>query len=129
MTHTNESFIRGHLATLASGDVEGALSDYADDAVLHYPGRNALSGDHKGRGEIASFLGKAMSLTGGTFRPEPHDILANDEHAVLLVRCRAERDGKAFEWLATDIYHMAGNRFAEHWIFEGDQYAVDELFR
>lgn len=37
--------------------------------------------------------------------------------------------GKAFEWLSADVYHVAGEKIAEHWILEGDQHAVDELFR
>ena len=128
MAHANETTIRAHIAALASGDVEGALDDYAEDAVLHYPGQNALSGDHVGRSEIAGFLGRAMAMTNGTFRPEVHDVLANGEHAVLLVRCRAEREGRSFEWLATDVYHVVGVKIAEHWILEGDQQTVDELF-
>jgi uncharacterized protein len=126
--HKNEVLIRDHLAKLSTGDVHGALDDYTEDAVLHYPGRNALSGTHRGRGEIATFLGQAMSLTSGTFRPEVHDALANDDHAIVLVACRAERDGTTFEWLATDVYHTDGNRISEHWIFENDQHSVDQLF-
>ena len=126
--HKNEVLIRDHVAKLSMGDVHGALDDYAEDAVLHYPGRNALSGTHRGRDEIAAFLGQAMSLTGGTFRPEVHDALANDDHAIMLVACRAERDGKVFEWLATDVYHADGHRISEHWIFENDQDSVDQLF-
>ncbi len=34
-----------------------------------------------------------MELTGGTFQEEVHDVLANDEHGVVLAIRRFERNG------------------------------------
>jgi hypothetical protein len=42
-----------------------------------------LAGDHRGKDQVMSMLGKQAELTGGTFRAELHDLLANDEHGVL----------------------------------------------
>ncbi|MDP9325018.1 MAG: ester cyclase, partial [Candidatus Dormibacteraeota bacterium] len=63
-----------------------------------------------------------------TFRPTVHDILANDEHAVLLVACEATRNGQRYEWIAADVYHVVNDRIIEHWVLEGAQNVVDEVF-
>jgi hypothetical protein len=34
----------------------------------------------------------------------------------------------AVGFVADDVYRLAGERSAEVWIFEADQYEVDELF-
>jgi hypothetical protein len=38
-----------------------------------------------------------MELTGGNFRVEVHDIVANDEHAVGLHTAHAEREGRTLQ--------------------------------
>ncbi len=73
-------------------------------------------------------MAKQAELTGGTFRGEPHDILANDEHAVLLLRVRAEREGKALEDNGLVVFHIKNGKITEAWLHPGDLYAGDEFF-
>jgi hypothetical protein len=47
--------------------------------------------------DILDFFARTMELTGGTFRVELHDVVANDEHAVALYVARGEREGKTQE--------------------------------
>ena len=129
MNKANEAVVMAHLAALSRGDVAAAMDSYTEDGALHYPGRNKLIGHHKGKPGVTSFLSKAMELTNGTFRPEVRDILSNNQHVVLLVVCRAQRDGKSFEWSAVDVYAVRNGKIAEHWVYESDQHTVDEVFR
>jgi ketosteroid isomerase-like protein len=48
MTHPNEELSRSEMEAALRGDFEGMLAHYTDDAILHYPGRNALSGTYRG---------------------------------------------------------------------------------
>ena len=125
--HSNEQVVRRHAGALSRGDMASALEDYDDDLVLHYPGRNAVSGDYRGKEELVKFLRRVVELTGGTFRVEVHDVLANDDHIALLGRLHAERDGRSFDWTSVDTFHVRDGKITEHWIHEGDQYLVDEL--
>ena len=129
MGKANEATVIAHLAALTRGDVAAAMESYTEDGVLHYPGRNKLTGNHQGKPAVTSFLGKAMELTNGTFRPEVRDILSNNQHVVLLVTCHAQRDGKSFEWSAVDVYAVRNGKITEHWVYESDQHTVDEVFR
>jgi hypothetical protein len=66
----------------------------------------------------ARVLRPGRRALGGTFRTEPHDVVANDEHAVALFTARA---GRA-DWRLED------RRAAEVWIYPADLYASDEFW-
>jgi hypothetical protein len=48
-----------------------------------------------------------MELSGGTFRGEIHDVVANDTHGVALVTFHGERDGQTVALRSADIWHLA----------------------
>lgn len=67
-------------------------------------------------------------LTDGTFGVvELHDMLASDDHVVVLARVGAERQGHRLEWTGIDVYDVADGRIQEIWIHVTNQYAVDEF--
>jgi uncharacterized protein len=107
----------GHIRGYAAGPI-----------VWHAGGSNQTTGEYRGFQEIMGFFGKVMELTGGTFRTEPHDILANDTHGVVLVTFHAERDGQTVALRSADIWHLADGKATEHWSFFEDQAAADKLF-
>ena len=49
MAHANADLLAAHLDALARGEVAEAMSFYSDDVVFHYPGRNILSGEYRGK--------------------------------------------------------------------------------
>lgn len=116
-----EAFSKGDMATI------GEL--LADDVVWHVGGNSPLSGDYKGKDAVFGFFGKLMELTGGTFKLEVHDILANDEHTIILVRETAVRNGKNWDSKAVHITHPdSEGRIKEFWAFQENSTAADEFF-
>ncbi len=95
MANTNEDLLRQGYAAFASGDLATVQALIADDIVWHSGGANQLTGDYTGHQEVLGFIGRLMEVTGGTFRLEIHDILANDSHGIVLVTMHGERDGRA----------------------------------
>ena len=101
----------------------------ADDVVWHVGGKSPLAGDYKGKDAVFGFFGKLMEITGGTFKLEVHDILANDEHSVTLVTATAERHGKKLNTKQAHISHPdSQGRVKEFWAFDEDQGATDEFY-
>jgi ketosteroid isomerase-like protein len=127
MAHPNEDLVRQGFEAFSKGDMEGVAALFTDDVVWHTPGRGPLAGDHRGKGQVMSMLGKQAELTGGTFRAELHDILANDEHGVLLATVGAERAGKTWEDNGVVVFHIHNGKVSEAWLHPGDQYAGDEF--
>ena len=128
MAHPNEEIVRSGFDAFAKGDVDTLRQLFDQDAVWHVPGRSPLSGDHRGLDAILGFLARTMELTGGTFRADVHDVVANDEHAVALYVTRGEREGRTLESRDVLVSHIRNGKLAEAWLLSADLYAVDEFF-
>ena len=127
MSHPNEELVRRAFDAFASGDVAALGGLMEPDSVWHAPGRNPLAGDHRGVEAILGYLARTMELTGGTFRTELHDVVANDEHAVSLFTARGQREGKTLDVRNVLVTHVRNGKLGETWLFPGDQYASDEF--
>ena len=127
MAHPNEDRMRKGYEAFAAGDFTGLDEIFDDNLVWHAPGNNPLSGDYQGKQAVYDFFGKIMEVTGGTFRLEIHDILANDEHGVALVVATGQREGKTLEDRQVNVFHLQGGQVTEFWNHPGDQNAVDEF--
>jgi ketosteroid isomerase-like protein len=127
MTHPNEELVRRAFDAFANGDVDTLRGLMDDDSVWHAPGRNRLAGDHRGVEAILGYFARTMELTGGTFRSELHDVVAN-EHVVSLFVGRGQREGKSLEARNVLVSHVRNGKLAETWLYPGDQYAADEFF-
>jgi ketosteroid isomerase-like protein len=128
MAHPNEDLLRRGYAAFGSGDIETVMSVFAEDIVLHSGGTNQLAGDYHGHDEVIAYLGKLMELSGGTFRLDVHDILANDQHGTVLVTARAERGGKTLNSREVNIWHLANGKATEFWTFIENQDEADDFF-
>lgn len=127
--HANVQRVRQAYEAFAKGDMTTISELMTDDVVWHIGGTSPLSGDYKGKDAVFGFLGKLMEITGGTFKLEVHDILANDEHTVALVRETAERNGKKWDSKAVHITHPdSEGRNKEFWSFQENTTAADEFF-
>ena len=127
--HTNVQRARLGYDAFSKGDMATISDLLADDVVWHVGGNSSLSGDYNGKDAVFGFFGKLMELTGGTFKLEVHDILANDEHSVTLVRETAERDGKKWDGKSAHITHSdSAGRIKEFWAFQENSRAADEFF-
>ena len=128
MAHPNEDLVRRAFDAFATGDVDTMRELTDQDAVWHTPGRNLVSGYYRGQDEILGFFARVAELTGGTFRAELHDVVANDEHAVAIYVTRGEREGRTLENRTVLVSHVRNGKFTESWMMSDDQYAADEFF-
>lgn len=126
MGHPNENVLRSYLDALGRGDDELVREALADDVRLHVPGRNPLSGEYRGVDDFLSFFERLGDVVSG-IEVEIHDVLASDEHVVVLVRRQLERQGDSGQFRAVSVYHTESGKIAEVWDHEMDQYALDEF--
>jgi uncharacterized protein len=127
MAHPNEAVVRRFAEAMVArnpGDIADCLSD---DVVFHVTGRNALTGDHRGKHGVMTRLFQAWEEVFGGLEVDIHDVLANDDHVVLLSDRRATRDDRAVEMRSATVYHVRDGRIAEAWFFEWDPYAIDDF--
>ena len=125
MAHPNEDLLRRGYEAFASGDINTVLSLFSHDIAWHAGGSNQTSGDYHGHQEVVGFFMKLIELSGGTFRLDVHDVLANDTHGVVLVTAHGERDGQPLAVREANIWHLADGKATEFWAFAEDQAAVN----
>ncbi len=128
-THPNIELANTVYDAFGNGDMETFFANITDDAVWHLGGNNPLSGTYSGKQEIMAVLGQITERSGGTFQiAEVHDILANDEHVVAMVRNTGERDGKVLDAPTIHISHVRDGKFTELFIVVADQASSDEFW-
>lgn len=127
--HPNVDLSRRGYAAFGAGDMETLSELIADDAVWHLGGKNDLSGDYKGRQAVFGLFAEIAERSEGTFAIEIHDILANDDHAVVLTTISsAGSHGKTVSTNTADVAHIRDGQIVEFWTMSADPYAWDEYF-
>jgi ketosteroid isomerase-like protein len=127
MPHPNEEIARSATEALSKGDLETFLSYQADDVVLHFPGRGPMAGDYRGKEGLAQLFQQQMEILDAPPEIETHDILANDDHFVILNTVRASRGGQMLEQHQVVVSHVRNGKVTETWLQFSEQQAMDEL--
>jgi len=125
--HPNEEIARSATEAISKRDIEGFLSHHADDVVVHFPGRGPMAGDYRGKDGVAQMFQRQMQILDAPPEIENHDILANDDHAVVLNKTRATRGGKILEQDQVVVIHIEDGKIAEVWVQFSDQQAMDDF--
>ena len=126
--HPNVALIKRWYKAFAEGNYPPIIADLlAEDVVWHLPGRHPLSGDHRGRDAVMAAILRFDELS-ASLQLEVHDVLASDEHAVALLRATGTREGKRYDGLEIDVFHIRGGRVTEFWSFSEDQRVTDEFW-
>ena len=127
--HPNVALIRAAYEHFTEGGyVEQAAALFSEDVVWRLPGRGPLAGDHRGIEAVVGAIREFERRAAGTLRVEVYDILANDTHAVALLRAIGNRAGKRYEALEIDVSHVRDGKITEFWSFSEDQDATDEFW-
>jgi ketosteroid isomerase-like protein len=126
--HPNVDLLRKGYDAFAKGDMDTLRELFAEGIVWHVPGNNMLSGDYQGRDAVFGFFGKLLQESGGSFRQEVHDVLANDTHGVVLVDAHAERGGKTLDTHAVHVMHVDDGQVTEFWNLVEDTTKADDFW-
>lgn len=117
MAHPNEELLRAALAAFASGDMEGLFARFADDITFHVPGTTPISGDFKGKEELAGFFQTVGERSAGTVRLEAHDVVGNDEHVIDVANISGRPKGEPLSYRVVHVWHVREGKLSEMWEF------------
>ena len=127
MAHPNEEIARSATEALSTGDMEGFFSHHADNVVLHFPGRGAMAGDYRGKDGVRQLFQRQAATLDAPPTIETHDVIAGDDHAVILNKVRATRSGQTQEQDQVVVMHLRDGKISEVWLQFSDQQALDEF--
>ena len=126
MAHPNADLVMKGFAAFAAGDMATMDQVIADDAVWHSLGRGIISGDFRGKEAIFGLFAKVAQEA--EIQQDIHALLADDDHAVALVKGSATRRGKTLAMDQVFVFHVAGGKATEVWVSTADPYAADEFW-
>ena len=126
--HPNIDVFKRTYAAFTTGDMVKLAEVFAEDVVWHTPGQNPMSGVYRSRDAAFESFAKEFELSGGTYSPEIHDLLANDEHTVALLHVTATRNGKTLDQNYVLIFHIRDGKITEAWEAWTDEAAWDEFW-
>lgn len=108
--------------------METLATFFSEGVIWHTPGKNLLSGDYRSREEAFASFAKEFELSNGTYSVDVHDVLANDEHIVALLRATAKRDEKSLDVTYAIVFHVEAGKITEAWELPSDQSKLDEFW-
>lgn len=126
--HPNLVSARAGYEAFAVGAMAAVGDLLADDNVWHSGGNNILTGDYEGKEAVFGYFARLLEETGGTFRNEIRDMLANDDHGVALVDFSATRGDTSLDGSVVHVFHMRDGKMTEFWSISQDQAQFDEFW-
>jgi ketosteroid isomerase-like protein len=125
----NAEVMERYVESLEQNDWQAATAFWAEDVLLHFPGRNPFSGDFVGKEAFLEHYGRLSTELGGTIElAKVHGVLLGAGHVVALVRERAVRGERTMEFERVNVYSFGGGKITEIWAYDYDPYAMDEFW-
>ena len=121
----NAEVMERYVESLEHNDWQAATAFWAEDVLLHFPGRNPFSGDFLGKEAFLEHYGRLSTELGGTIElAKVHGVLLGAEHVVALVRERAVRGERTMEFERVNVYSFGGGKITEIWAYDYDPYVT-----
>ena len=124
--HPNAQIVLRGFQAFAEGDMATMRGLFADDATWHLAGRNKWSGDYTGPDSIVQYMSGVAAEA--TIDNQPHAVLADDDHVVVLIKTSSRRNGMSFSGNTVYVFHVSDGKVTEAWAIPGDQYGQDEFW-
>jgi hypothetical protein len=124
----NLNLVKKLIASFATRDWRTVREILDENVVFHMPGNNVFSGDYQGRERALELLARVVQWSGGSMRITLHDILANEQHSVLLYTVEAKRGVRAVSYRYVEIYHIRDGCITEVWGSCTDQTTFDQYY-
>jgi ketosteroid isomerase-like protein len=114
----------------ATDDVVAMRAHLADDVLLHVPGDQPLTGDHRGPDGVIQFFTASRALTEDGERIELIDVLGGARYAAGYCRITGERAGREpLDNTTVHLMRVEAGLVREIWFHNWDQDNVDQFWR
>ena len=108
-THPKARLLQEAYQAVEHGDLQPMLSLLSEDITWQDSTLGPLAGTYR-KDEVPQFFAKMMDVYHGTLRVEIADMLAGDEHGIVLTRESGTVDGQSVAWTGVHVYTFSGGR-------------------
>jgi uncharacterized protein len=124
--HPNAELIRESFSALERGDSKWLEDHLADDVVWHVGGNSRAAGQYQGKDAAMGFF---TAGTGGSNSVDVHDVLANDDHTVVLGTAHlVAPDGDRVDYRFVNVFHVQEGKVTEVWGMSENDAETDPFF-
>ena len=120
--HPNGAMARSVIEAYIAGDPDSATAMLADDVVWHYIGSDEPL---RGKAEVAE---RGPACFAAEVTAKLHDVLANDDHVVVMLKVHAERQGRTLDYDIVEVYHVQDGKIVERWALSQDTAPIAAFF-
>ncbi|MCA1839032.1 MAG: nuclear transport factor 2 family protein [Actinomycetota bacterium] len=113
MHESNAQLLKDLYSAFDNADLATIQSSLAEDSVIHFAGAGPLAGTYKGKDEVLGLLAEFISRSEGTYKIKIHDVLASDDHVVVLSESTAKRADKELFEQGVEVFHVKDGQIAE----------------
>jgi uncharacterized protein len=128
MPHPNEARLRDAMEAGLRGDMEPMRAISDSKMVWHVSGRGPLSGDLNGLDAVMAWGGQLFERSGGTWKEELLEVMANDDSAFMRTTYRATRGGRSIEDYSVNVFRIQNGKVVECWVYFGKPYDFDNFW-
>jgi len=125
--HPNAAIVRSAYEAFAKGD-GAALAALLDDGIVWHESTPGFEGDYHGRDQALALLDKVVQKVEGIKMSPLHDVLASDDHVVVLHEWTVTRNGRTLNGQYADVYHLRNGKATEHWHLAVDPKAEEAFW-
>lgn len=121
--------IRSGYEAFVKGDIPTVLEMFSPDIRWQVSGRAGIAGEYRGHDAVLAFFGQLMERSGGTYKLELVDLLASEDHVVVLTRETGDRAGRSsLDIQGVHIWRVVDGKAVEFRGTADDVYAEDEFW-
>ena len=128
--HANVAVVRRAMQAMNEQDMSKAQEEMAvvdqfmaDDIIWHEIGR---AEPRRGKSELRAAMMEGAQDSKITY--EVHDILANDDHAIVIGTATATRGDRTLTYRTTEVFQMRDGKATERWATSDDTAAIEAFF-
>jgi uncharacterized protein len=109
-THPNAQLLPEVYKALDEGDMRPLLGMLSEDITWVDSTLGPLAGTYVGKDEVPQFFGKMMNVYAGTLRVEIVDVVASDDHGIVLTRESGTAHGEPVTWTSVHVWSFDQGR-------------------
>ena len=104
------------------------MAEMLDEDIIWHESTPGFEGDYRGRDQALGLMGRVMQETGVEMTGMTiHDVIASDDHTVILHEATLTKGGRTFVAQYVDVYHLRNGKATEHWHMAVDPKANEEF--
>lgn len=128
MKHPNAILLSKMYNDFNEGNFEGFLAACADDFTFELKGKSPLAGKYTKANFVSGFVAKIKELSGGTYKMDIHDVMASDQHGLVLSTVKVTTHGKPVELRTVHVWRMPNGKPVAGYEYPRDMYQLDAVW-